>query len=704
MPRLDYATLDALGALVIVLDPGGAIVRWNRACADLTGYSAEEVLHRKLWDVLVEPRDAAALKEALQGAREDRRPRRFVAAARRRAGDRRSIALVASPALEDDLGGDLLRLIGLEAPSGEGGRTATSGRPPGAKSREQASVEEALRMSEERFRVSLESSPVVVFNQDRELRYTWIHNPKDPLAAEQVLGRTDFDLLPAGDAECLARIKRGVIESGEGTRETVRTTLDGAALYYDLTVEPLRDRAGRVVGITCAAWEVSERRRSEREQRFLAEVGEVLMRTGNDEAATLDELARLAVRDLADWFIVDVVEGAEVRRAVLHADPAKSTLAHALATIPLVRERQHLLYEPIRAQRAALVSQVDERYLERVAQGPEHLALMRALELRSFIAVPLLARGRLLGAFGLISSRVDHHYDERDLGLAQQLARVAALAVDNARLYDTAQRAIAARDEILGIVAHDLRSPLHSVSLTSELLARREAGSPDATARAVEAIRRAVRRMDRLIQDMLDVVRMEARPLAIEPAPVDPRDLLEEALGAQTGAASRSLVRIGLEIAGGLPCVHADRGRLLQVFDNLIGNAIKFTPPGGEIVLGAVAAGGEVRFRVADTGVGMSEEQRLHAFDPFWQARKADRRGAGLGLRIVRGIVEAHGGRVWVESEPGRGTALYFTLPRCDEREHDPGEALAGLVEEPDDPGDVTPTMGAPGMSESGDR
>jgi signal transduction histidine kinase len=111
-----------------------------------------------------------------------------------------------------------------------------------------------------------------------------------------------------------------------------------------------------------------------------------------------------------------------------------------------------------------------------------------------------------------------------------------------------------------------------------------------------------------------------------------------------------------------------------------------------------------VRFRVADTGVGMSEEQRLHAFDPFWQARKADRRGAGLGLRIVRGIVEAHGGRVWVESEPGRGTALYFTLPRCDEREHDPGEALAALVEEPDDLGDVTPTMRAPGMSESGDR
>jgi signal transduction histidine kinase len=139
--------------------------------------------------------------------------------------------------------------------------------------------------------------------------------------------------------------------------------------------------------------------------------------------------------------------------------------------------------------------------------------------------------------------------------------------------------------------------------------------------------------------------------------------LLDEVLETARAAASKLDLRLRVDVAEQLPDLFADRDRLLQVLDNLIGNAIKFTAPGGNIVVGAAPRASEVLFRITDTGAGIPQEQLAHLFDRFWQAEKADRRGAGLGLPIVKGIIEAHGGRIWVESQIGRGTTFYFTVP-----------------------------------------
>jgi PAS domain S-box-containing protein len=223
------------------------------------------------------------------------------------------------------------------------------------------------------------------------------------------------------------------------------------------------------------------------------------------------------------------------------------------------------------------------------------------------------------------------------------------------------RRAVESREQVLGVVAHDLRSPLQAMLTRVQLLLR--AGSLAGADRAnVEQIERQAKRMDRLIQDLLDVTRIEAGTLRLEMASLPPQALVEEIWQAHGAAAAAASIALDRDVPAPVPDVHADRERIVQVLDNLIENAVKFTPAGGRITIGARPAGDRVEFRVSDTGAGMAPHVAARVFERLWQAG-ADRRGVGLGLAIARSIVEAHGGRIWVESEPGRGSTFYFTLP-----------------------------------------
>jgi PAS domain S-box-containing protein len=232
------------------------------------------------------------------------------------------------------------------------------------------------------------------------------------------------------------------------------------------------------------------------------------------------------------------------------------------------------------------------------------------------------------------------------------------------RVEQALQRAIAARDSVLGIVAHDLRNPLSTIMMQAELLERDEPELErrDQTPRLV--LTRSAERMNSLIQDLLDVAVMENGQLSVQRERLSAGDLAREAVESQAMLASSSGLELRLDVHPGVHDVLGDRKRLLQVFDNLIGNALKFTPKGGCITVEAAARDGEVVFSVADTGPGIARESLQHIFEPFWQAAtRAARLGAGLGLPITRGIVDAHGGRIWVESELERGTTFFFAIP-----------------------------------------
>jgi signal transduction histidine kinase len=409
--------------------------------------------------------------------------------------------------------------------------------------------------------------------------------------------------------------------------------------------------------------DISEQRRVEDEQRLLAETGKILVSAGLDHQRILTNFADLAVRDLADWCIVDLVRDGHVRRLkVAHGDPEKAALCDALERYPFDWNRPSLVSEVLQTQRSTLMSDVPAAHLESVAQGAEHLELLRAFEPKSIMVVPLVARGQVLGALVFGSSRAGRRYGARDMDVAERLADRLALAIDNARLHEALEQAILARDGVLAIVAHDLRNPLNAIALHAQMLRRRGPEPERSDQEASEGILRATRRMNQLIQDLLEVTRLEAgQKVSIDRGAVSTSSVIEEALERQKTSVGESGRKLALEATGDSVSVWADRGRLLQVLDNLLGNAIKFAR--ARITVSAVATKDEVILSVADDGAGISSEEIPHLFDAFWQATRSDHRGVGLGLWIVKEIVAAHGGRIWVESEIGVGTTFYVALP-----------------------------------------
>jgi signal transduction histidine kinase len=417
--------------------------------------------------------------------------------------------------------------------------------------------------------------------------------------------------------------------------------------------------------LTAILRDVSLQKQVEAEHRFLARAGEVLS-SSLDFKQTLASVAQLAVQSLADWCVVYLSDGEHVQRLeVSHRHPGQQELAETLRDFPIDRSQPFLAREVLVRREPILTPLVTLETLESMSQGSEHLSLLQRLEPRSLMGVPLMSGERLLGALVFISNHTGRTYGPADLAFAQGLARLASLAMENARLYQSAQRATKARDEVLGIVAHDLRGPLNSIALWQQVLERQiQKQGMDLHQRSQEAlgaISIACRRMSRLIQDLLDVARLEAGQLSLNTSPQTPTSLLREAI-ASTGPQATGL-QLHLEAPETAPSVLADRDRILQVLSNLLGNALKFTPAGGEIWVGARVEGEQVRFHVRDTGTGIPAESLARIFDRFWQANRADKRGAGLGLSIAKGIVEAHGGKLQVESELGRGSTFSFTLP-----------------------------------------
>lgn len=217
--------------------------------------------------------------------------------------------------------------------------------------------------------------------------------------------------------------------------------------------------------------------------------------------------------------------------------------------------------------------------------------------------------------------------------------------------------------EVVAIVAHDLRTPLNAITMGASLLQDESLGHPQ-TAALLEVIRHAARRMDRLIGDLLEAGRIDAgRTLRLSPAPVALGPVIEQVCQEVRAGSRAKAQTFACEVEPELPAVHADRARVAQVVSNLLANAAKFTPRGGRIRVSAVSAGAEVRVAVADSGPGLSAEDLARVFDPYWQAKATESLGCGFGLKIARAIVDAHGGRIWVESAPGAGATFLFTLP-----------------------------------------
>lgn len=402
---------------------------------------------------------------------------------------------------------------------------------------------------------------------------------------------------------------------------------------------------------------------------FLAEAGTV-MEASLDYEDTLASVVELSVPTVADYCAIGLLDesGRVTWGSSAHRNPAKAELAARLrAYSPDFAGARHPGAKAILSGETQLINTVDDTFLRLLARDETHLALLRELGPTAYLGVPLSARGRVLGLLIFVATAESgRRYNDSDVMLANEVGHRAALAVDHAILYRAAEEAGRARESMVAVVSHDLKNPLSTIQMAASFLL--EDLVPDDEAHALErrqltSIHREAGRAYRLIRDLLDVNAIEAGTLHVVRSTQEIAPLVDEVVETLKPLAQAKQIELALEAASGLPVLHADRDRLFQVFSNLGGNAIKFTPEGGRVLIRARHEDDAVAFDVVDTGPGIPPADLSRVFDRYWQAKKTASLGSGLGLTIARGIVEAHGGRIDVSSVPGEGTVFSFTIP-----------------------------------------
>jgi signal transduction histidine kinase len=272
----------------------------------------------------------------------------------------------------------------------------------------------------------------------------------------------------------------------------------------------------------------------------------------------------------------------------------------------------------------------------------------------------------VVGVLHLISTNPRRVFDEHALDLAEKLAFRSALTLENAVLYRAAQRATELRDEIVSVVSHDLRNPLSAISMCSKVLVSDPPSDVAERERLMEAIVEASNLAERLIRDLLDASMIASGRLRLTLDRERVETILARVRGMFERTAEDRKIAFAVEGPPGPDTeIDVDAERLVQVLSNLVGNALKFTESGGSVSVNAALDNGLLRVSVRDTGIGIPKENQAHVFDRYWHSRRKGRSiGTGLGLAIARGIVEAHGGSIGVQSEPGRGSTFWFAIPR----------------------------------------
>ncbi|HEX6763880.1 MAG TPA: ATP-binding protein, partial [Polyangiaceae bacterium] len=463
---------------------------------------------------------------------------------------------------------------------------------------------------------------------------------------------------------------------------TVLRSKRGLEIPIDDSGAPIRNESGRMLGVVLVFRDVT-REKGERARRdFLSKAGEALV-SSLDYEQTLATIARLAVPTIADWCAVQIVdpgESASRQAAVAHVDPSKVRFAEEVGRrYPPDPNARTGVPEVIRSGKSELYSEIPSALIEAAAKDAEHLRLLRELRLGSGMIVPLKTRGRIHGAMTFVYAESGRRYTAEDLEFAEDFARRAAMAFENAlalreveaaralehRLRGDAEVASRAKDEFLAIVSHELRTPLNAI-LGWAVMLRRRSPSPE-NDRALAIIERNANSQAKLIEDVLDVSRIISGKLTLSLGPTNVTDAVTAALETVTPAADAKQIVLVLDLAADIPPITADADRVQQVVWNLLSNAVKFSSKGSSVSITAYRNGSEVCIDVKDAGEGIRADALPYIFEPFQQADASTTRrhgGLGLGLAIVKQLVQAHGGTVHAESAgEGKGALFLVRIP-----------------------------------------
>ncbi|MEM9540540.1 MAG: PAS domain S-box protein [Cyanobacteria bacterium P01_E01_bin.42] len=717
--------LDMVEHAVIATDLAGTITYWNRGAQTLYGWQATEVMGRNLLDVtpsLTVRESATDMMESLSRGESwhGELP------VKRRDGEEFLAMVIESPVYNE--AGELVGTVGISFDNSERKQAEAALRKANAElgitveqqtrdlggaieklqqeivKRKLAELE--LQESEERFRVVLQTSPVVVFHQDINLSYTWIYNTFAPFTPEDFIDKRDEDLFDPETAERLTDIKNEVLKSGQGTRVETSFVYNGKTLYYDTTLEPLRYRSGRIIGLTGAAIEITDRKEAEETLKQQMERERLLGQIARHvrQSLQLDDILNTTAREVrqllgADRVLIfryyphdkgvitheSIVEGQEcllgleIQEEVLHRDCYQNYYQGRARTIPVLDENEEM---------------------------PDCLRdYLQALGIKSSLVVPLLQQSDLWGLLIVHQCQTTRQWQPWETTLLEQLAVQVAIAIQQAELYrqlsekldqekqvqlqlqqakeaaDTANRA---KSEFLANMSHELRTPLNAILGFTQIMERSPLLPPEER-EYVEIISRSGEHLLSLINDILDLSKIEAGRISLDSEGFDLFELLDNLQSMLQLKAELKGLRLTFHRSADLPrFIQSDRKKLRSTLINLIGNAIKFTEQGSITVSvisyqlpvinpitntsASLSASNQqpitIKFAIEDTGIGIAAEEIDTLFDAFVQttSRQKTMEGTGLGLTISRHFARLMGGDIEVESTLGQGSIFSFSI------------------------------------------
>lgn len=420
--------------------------------------------------------------------------------------------------------------------------------------------------------------------------------------------------------------------------------------------ELIREQAARSVAEKAA-----------RRFRFLAESSSLLS-SSLDYRATMAQLVRLCVREIADWAVIYCMDKDQQlhRYEVAHRDPSLEPRVREFRDSPLILDPDHPVEATIQNGQPVVLERLTPADITRLVPDPRSRALAQSLGVASFMLVPISARGRSLGAVALVSASPERPFTDEDLALAENLAARAGLAIDNARLYEQAREANQTKTELLAVISHDLRTPLNSIIGYAQLL---DMGIPeplsDGARERVQRIRQSAGHLLYLMDELLAFARLEGKHEEITRTSVNVCDIAREVAALLEPMAMEKQLALEISVPQPPLTIQSDADKLRQILVNLLGNAVKYTDH-GTVRIAVEAMDGGVALRISDTGHGIAPEHLPHIFEPFWQADRSQRvagGGTGLGLSVVKRVVELLGGDISVDSAPGAGSTFFVRVP-----------------------------------------
>jgi signal transduction histidine kinase/PAS domain-containing protein len=490
--------------------------------------------------------------------------------------------------------------------------------------------------------------------------------PRDPGLRYQLKGfRSDGTQLKPQDWPSYRATEEGIAIRDEEIR-IIRA--DGKHAFIRCSADPIRDPAGELVAAVVTIQDITEIRKQELASRFLDEASRIFS-SSLDYNTTLKTVAKLAVPRLGDWCSVTVVEPTGPSYlAVVHQDPKKIEIAEEFRSkYPTDWNSNDGAPTVLRTGKSILAPVVTEEMITAIAIDTEHLRLLKALEVNSVIIVPIQGRQETLGVLTLVLSGKTGHYDDFDLKTAEELGRRAGQAIENARLYDQAQKAVRSRDSLISVSAHELLTPISGSKLQMQLMKKRlDQGieiTPETLRKMVNQTERQLDRLHRLVNEMLDLSRINLGKLVIEKSKTDLSHLVKDLVERMVGQLQAAGCAVSTEIEPGI-VAEVDSYRIEQVLTNLLSNAIRYARGTPVRVRLSSEKEDRVCLEVQDHGIGIRKEDQERIFQRFERAASIDEgSGLGLGLFVVKQIVEGHRGTITLESELGKGSTFRVWLP-----------------------------------------